>query len=124
VVARDSRGIILSAWAKNLEVSDAIVTVVAVIKWESDAKMHALVGTKEVMNWNIMNLCSDIKFLVLDFVSCVFVWVKREAHSVTYELSKFAYHLRSPFICNQDSLPPSVLRPSKEMLWGFPFELA
>ena len=72
MVARNSRGIILSAWAKNLEVSDAIVTVVAVIKWESDAKMHALVGTKEVMNWNIMNLCSDIKFLVLDFVSCVF----------------------------------------------------
>ena len=56
-----------------------------------------------------MTLCSDIKFLALDFVSCVLVWAKREANLVAHELAKFVSTLASPFSCNQDSLPPSVL---------------
>jgi hypothetical protein len=56
---------------------------------ESDAKncVDAILGIS-ACSWNIYALCNDVKRLALDFSSCSFCWVKREANMVAHELAK------------------------------------
>ncbi len=78
---------------------------------ESDAKscVDALLGDPQESLWKISFVCFDIHRLALKFVSCSFVWAKREANEVAHELAKLATPFPSPFICFQETLPPSVM---------------
>jgi hypothetical protein len=57
----------------------------------------------------IDTLVFDSKLLSLEFNSCCFCWVRREANNVAYTLAKFATHQSLAFCCNKNSLTPSVL---------------
>ena len=126
VVARDSSGSVIKAWARQLVTKGPATAEASAIKWalvlanqesflkvtvESDAKVciNALLGVPDEANWNISNLCTDIQHLALDFVNCVFVWIKREANMVAHELAKFVFNQSLPFSCNQSTLPTSVM---------------
>ena len=126
VVARDSSGSVIKAWARQLVTKGPATAEASAIKWalvlanqesflkvtvESDAKVciNALLGVPDEANWNISNLCTDIQHLALDFVNCVFVWTKREANMVAHELAKFVFNQGHPFSRNQSTLPTSVM---------------
>lgn len=141
VIAKDSKGDILGAWAKEQDMRDATSAKAAAIKWaleltqlhefsyvmvERDAKVciDALLGIEESTNWSILALCYDIKFLALNFVNCDFVWAKREANSVAHELAKLVSPLSSSFNSNQATLPPSVLEAWQRDTLGFPLDFS
>uniref|UniRef100_A0A2N9IL60 RNase H type-1 domain-containing protein n=1 Tax=Fagus sylvatica TaxID=28930 RepID=A0A2N9IL60_FAGSY len=125
-VARDQHGLVLKAWAIQLDASDSLVAETTAIRWalelaslekfrdiiiESDAKpcIDALLGDPQESLWKISSVCFDIHRLALKFVSCSFVWAKREANEVAHELAKLATPFPRPFICFQETLPPSVM---------------
>lgn len=50
----------------------------------------------------------SVYLLALSFSVCSFIWVCRETNLVAHELAKPSAVLGSPFICNANSLIPSV----------------
>uniref|UniRef100_A0A2N9I5P8 Reverse transcriptase domain-containing protein n=1 Tax=Fagus sylvatica TaxID=28930 RepID=A0A2N9I5P8_FAGSY len=125
VVARDANGFIHSAWSKHIEVIDPEVAEPSAILWaiqlakledfqnfivESDSKVPVgcMNGIQAEANWKIAAIVSDVNFLSLDFVSCCFSWVKREANMVAHALAKFAVSFNSDFSCNATSLPSPI----------------
>ena len=46
-----------------------------------------------VGNWNIEVICNDVRSLGVDFKSCSFSWVKREANMVAHTLAKLGPQL-------------------------------
>jgi ribonuclease HI len=125
VVACDANGFIHSAWTKHIEVIDPEVAEASAILWaiqlakledfqnvivESDSKIpvDCMNGIQAEANWKIAAIVSDVNFLSLDFVSCCFSWVKREANMVAHALAKFAVSFNSGFSCNVTSLPSPV----------------
>ena len=137
VVARDHRGEVLKAWTNNILASDPTIAEASAIPWalelaiqenylkvivESDAKICVdnLNGYPEEWSWEISSLCNNSLDFVLRFVSCSFCWTKREANTMAHSLARFALHLTSPFCCNKDTLPPSVLETwFKDVSLGF-----
>uniref|UniRef100_A0A2N9GPM4 Reverse transcriptase domain-containing protein n=1 Tax=Fagus sylvatica TaxID=28930 RepID=A0A2N9GPM4_FAGSY len=126
VTARDHCGNVLKAWAKPLNSNDSLEAEAAVILWavelalsekycniivESDAQLciDALTGPGDAVDWKIRVLCSNTKLLALSFMSCSFVWVRRDANHMAHSLAKAAPFLTLPFHYNQEALPPSVL---------------
>ena len=49
-----------------------------------------------------------IKVLALEFPSCSFCWVQRDANGMAHSFAKSASSLPSCFSCNSSNLPPSV----------------
>ncbi len=58
---------------------------------QSDSKIcvDVILDVNGYVNWGISSLCNDAKTLALDFVSCSFVWVRREANMVARSIAKF-----------------------------------
>ncbi len=58
---------------------------------ESDSKVcvDALLQNSVEYGWNIITLCNDTLSLANNFVSCNFIWVKREANMAAHMLAKF-----------------------------------
>jgi ribonuclease HI len=125
VVARDANGFIHSAWTKHIKVIDLEVAEAFAILWaiqlakledfqnvivESDSKVpvDCMNGIQVEVNWKIAAIVLDVNFLSLDFVSCCFSWVKREANMVAHVLAEFAVSFNSDFSCNATSLPSPV----------------
>ena len=125
LVACDANGFIHSAWTKHIEVIDLEVAEASAILWaiqlakledfqnvivKSDSKIPVdyMNGIQAEANWKIVAIVSDVNFLSLDFVSCCFSWVKREANMVAYALAKFAVSFYSDFSCNATSLPSPI----------------
>ena len=137
VVARDANGFIHSAWTKHIEVVDPEVAEASAILWaiqlakledfqnvivESDSKVpvDCMNGIQAEANWKIAAIVLDVNFLSLDFVSCCFSWVKREANMVAHALAKFAVSFNSDFSYNATSLPSLLERLGKGMCCLFP----
>jgi hypothetical protein len=94
-------------WALELAILEGFQDII--IESEAKACIDALLSNPQETSWKISNLCFDIKTLALKFVACDFVWAKRGANEVAYELAKFATPIPSPFICFQETFPPSVM---------------
>lgn len=125
VVARNSNGIILNAWVKELMNLDSLVAEASAILWamelatvegfgkvtiESDAKVciDELSSSEASSNWKISALIGQSLALVSRFSFCDFQWVRRDANQAAHALAKVAFSLRLPFCCNLDNLPPSL----------------
>jgi ribonuclease HI len=123
VVARDHKGIITNAWAKEIELSDPVVAEAAAINWalqlaanekfanicvESDAKVciDALAGSIDDCWWNIRAITARSLDLAVNFDSCNM-------------LAKVTFSLDSPFSCTSHSLPPSVVEAWNRDLLSF-----
>jgi hypothetical protein len=65
-------------------------------------------GNSTYSLWKLDALCSEVNNLALNFMSCCFSWVKREANLTVYELAKAAALLTSLVCCNAYSLHPSI----------------
>ena len=126
VTTRDHCGNVLKAWGKPLNSNDSFEAEAAAILWavelalsekycniivESDAQLciDALTGPGDAVDWKIRVLCSNTKLLALSFMSCSFVWVRRDANHMAHSLAKAAHFLTLRFHCNQEALPPFVL---------------
>jgi ribonuclease HI len=105
-VARNEVGNILKAWAKSTPSLDHAIAEASAILWaiqlaqsenfhsilvESDSKVcvDAILDVTGYVNWDISSLCNDAETLALNFVSCSFVWVRREANMVAHMMTKF-----------------------------------
>jgi ribonuclease HI len=125
VVARNSKGIILNAWVKELMNLDSLVAKASAILWamelaivegfgkvtiESDAKVciDELSSSEASSNWKISTLIGQSLALVSRFSFCDFQWVRRDANQAAHALAKVVFSLRLPFCCNLDNLPPSL----------------
>jgi hypothetical protein len=77
---------------------------------EGDAKICIEAITDEAcfIPWKILSLVNNIKCLALDFDSCSFCWVHRDANDVAHSLAKFTSSRPSCFSCNSSNLPLSV----------------
>jgi ribonuclease HI len=124
VIARDSNGNILKAWAKRSSHSDPLQAETCAILWalklaaeesflhilvEGDSKISfdAIQGESTVP-WSISSIVSNVIELRKVFVSCDFCWVGREANFVAHSLAKFAISSPSNLSCNIFSLPHVV----------------
>jgi hypothetical protein len=78
---------------------------------EGDSKIcfDALNGADDSWPWKIDTFVFYSKLLSLEFSSCCFCWVRREANNVVYTLAKFAAHHYLAFCCKKNSLHSSVL---------------
>ena len=138
VIARDGKGTVCNAWTRRVDTVDPDIAEALAIKWivqlaseepftkiivESDSNrcIESIMGSPEDTYWKIEAICSDVNMLALDFISCCFRWVKRDANSAAHELAKFAALLGTPFSCNASSLPPNVFKAWKRDLLGFSF---
>ena len=136
VVARDQKGIITNAWAKEIELSDPVVAEAAAINWalqlaaneefanicvESDAKVciDALAGSIDDCWWNIRAITARSLDLAVNFDSCNFLWAGRNANQVAHMLAKVIFSIDSPFSCTSHSLPPSVVEAWNRDLLSF-----
>ena len=125
MVARSHRGIIVNVWTKPLQYSDPTVAEASAIWWalelakaanfesiciESDAEVciDALSGPTIEIPWKIHALALQSLHLASCFSFCSFNWVRRNANQVAHAAAKVASSLSPPFICNLNSLPPSV----------------
>ncbi len=125
VVARNSKGIILNAWVKELMNLDSLVAKASAILWamelaivegfgkvtiKSDAKVciDELSSSEASSNWKISTLIGQSLALVNRFSFCDFQWIRRDANQAAHALAKVAFSLRLPFCCNLDNLPPSL----------------
>ena len=69
--------------------------------------IEAITEESATVPWRIFSLVNIIKVLALEFPTCSFGWVPRDANDVTYSLAKFLhllYPLAFPVIA-QISLP-------------------
>uniref|UniRef100_A0A2N9GTN8 Reverse transcriptase domain-containing protein n=1 Tax=Fagus sylvatica TaxID=28930 RepID=A0A2N9GTN8_FAGSY len=124
VIARDSNGNILKAWAKRSSHSDPLQAETCAILWalklaaeesflhilvEGDSKISfdAIQGESTVP-WSISSIVSNVIELRKVFVSCDFCWVGREANFVAHSLAKFAISSPLDLSCNISSLPHVV----------------
>uniref|UniRef100_A0A2N9I849 RNase H type-1 domain-containing protein n=1 Tax=Fagus sylvatica TaxID=28930 RepID=A0A2N9I849_FAGSY len=105
VVARDSSGSILNCWAKRSHLfltpciteASAIAWAIEIAKSENfqdivveiDTKVciDAINGESARVPWKLFSLCINSKFLVLEFTSCSFHWVRRDAKLLTWWLT-------------------------------------
>jgi ribonuclease HI len=139
VIARDGKGTICNAWARMVDTVESNIAEALAIKWavqltseetftkiivESDSNrcIESIIGSPEDTYWKIEAICSNVNILALDFISCCFSWVKRDANSATHELAKFAAHLGTPLSCNASSLPPNVFKAWQIDMLGFSFQ--
>ena len=135
VVARDASGLVCKAWAKSVDSNDPVIAEALAINLalqlallerypnvlvESDSKVciESIIGNSTDSLWKLDALCSDVNNLALNFMSCYFSWVKREANLTTYELAKAIVSLTSCFCCNAYSLPLSVCEACKRDALG------
>ncbi len=125
MVAHDTTGRVCNAWTKNVSVDDLEITEASTILCalrfakldnlskivvESDSKVciDTITRNPEDPNWKISIICAYVNMLALEFVSCCFYWVKRDANVTAHELAKFVIHLDSNFNCNGTSLTTFV----------------
>jgi hypothetical protein len=125
VVAKDDTGTIINCWAKHYPTSDPCTAESAMLLWalklvrdnhfyavvvESDAKVciEALTVDSSTTSWKIHSLVANINFLALEFSSCVFCWVRRDANGVAHALAKFASSQPTYFSCTSSNLSLSL----------------
>ena len=70
--------------------------------------IDAISGESSKVPWKLFTLCNNAKVAVLDFTSCSFCWVRRNANMVAHFLAKFASSQSSYFYCNSSNLPPLI----------------
>jgi hypothetical protein len=77
---------------------------------EGDAKIciEAITEVAATIPWRILSLVNIIKVLALEFPSCLFCWVRRDANGMAHSLAKFASSLPSCFSCKSSNLPFSM----------------
>ena len=125
VVAQNSQGMLIKAWAKLTDTLEPTLAKAATINWalelakeeefkhiciESDAKVCVdALNSHSDAPWVIYAQSSYSLELALHFPFCSFNWVKQDANHMAQALAKEALSLCLPFSCNVDSLPPSVL---------------
>uniref|UniRef100_A0A2N9EZP9 Reverse transcriptase domain-containing protein n=1 Tax=Fagus sylvatica TaxID=28930 RepID=A0A2N9EZP9_FAGSY len=122
VFARDEGGLMIKAWAKVIHSNDLLVAEASAILWaiqiakmnnmleiivESDSKVCVDAITQDlfVCDWTISTICNDVRVLALEFISCIFCWVPREASMVVYTLAKLFPLHNLPVICFPKNLP-------------------
>ena len=125
-VARDDSGMVLKAWAKKTSTAYPIVAEASAILWalqlaksenwrwimvESDSKNCVDTLLQEFFGcyWNISAICNDIKCLALEFFSCCFCWVRREANMLAHALAKYCLSHCLPVIYFPNNLPVPVV---------------
>jgi hypothetical protein len=59
-----------------------------IVKSDAQLCIDALAGLGDAVDWKIRILCSNTKLLVLSFMSCSFVWVRRDANHMAHSLAK------------------------------------
>jgi ribonuclease HI len=95
-------------WALQLASEETFFRII--VESDSNRCIESIIGNPENTYWKIEAICSAVNILALDFISCCFSWVKRDANSVVHELAKFVAHLGAPLCCNASSLPPNVFK--------------
>ncbi len=118
VVARNSEGLILKCWSKNVPFVEPCIAEAAAIAWA--LLEHYCGRRRESLHWchlgffpvktpwKIHTFVANVSSLVFNFNSCRFCWVGREANMVAHSLANFGSHLAVSFSCNISNLPPSV----------------
>jgi ribonuclease HI len=99
-------------WAFELAAKEKYERIVV----EGDAKccFEALNGEPSNVNWNINSIiCNILSFRSL-FLSCNFVWVRREANGVAHTMAEYAPSTSFPLFCYSSTfLPRPVLKACK-----------
>jgi ribonuclease HI len=125
VIVRSDSGHVLNGWPKRYDTTDPCTAEAAAILWaielakennylkilvEGDAKICIEVITEvaATIPWRILSLVNIIMVLALEFPSCSFCWVRRDANGMAHSLAKFASSLPSCFSCNSSNLLLSV----------------
>ena len=125
VVARDDSGVIIMAATKKMFTEDPAVAEASTMLWalqlaeshhfqhciiEGDANncLDACIGKLDDCPWALFAIFHDVKFLLPNFTSVDFIWVRRKANLVAHALAKFASQSQVFTFSNIDSLPPSV----------------
>ena len=136
-IARDHTGYIVNVWAKKTNHLDPAIAEVAAITWalalvrdercenvivESDARncINDLSCPPDATSWSYSALSSQTLNIVSYFLSCSFLWVRRDTNQTAHALAKVAFSLSLPFLSFQDSLPPSVKEVWLRDLFRFP----
>ena len=125
VIVRSDSGHVMNGWTKRYDTTDPCTTEAAAILWamelakennylkilvEGDAKIciEAITEVATTILGRILSLVNIIKVLALEFPTCSFCWVRRDANGMAHSLAKFTSSLPSCFFCNSSNLPPSV----------------
>uniref|UniRef100_A0A2N9FEW4 CCHC-type domain-containing protein n=1 Tax=Fagus sylvatica TaxID=28930 RepID=A0A2N9FEW4_FAGSY len=122
VIARDENGLLLKAWAKSVLSYDPLLAEATAIHWaillaksehwtnimiESDSKVcvDALVIDPQYIDWSILVICDNAKYLTREFSCCSFSWVNRENNMVAHTLAKLVHSSLSPVLYFPKNLP-------------------
>ena len=124
VIARNDKGEVLKAWAKQSKCCDPLQAETSAVLWTlqlaaSESFMHVIIeGDAKVCfdaiadnspaPWTVSSLITNITELSNSFLSCCFCWIRRGANDAAHTLAKFASHSSFPLYCNYDSLPLTV----------------
>ena len=124
VIARNDKGEVLKAWAKQSKCCDPLQAETSAVLWAlqlaaSESFMHIIIeGDAKVCfdaiadnspaPWTVSSLINNITKLSNSFLSCCFCWIRRGANDAAHTLAKFASHSSFPLYCNYDSLPLTV----------------
>jgi hypothetical protein len=127
VVARDDQGVIIKVWKKKHIFCDPLQAEAAALLWvlelavkekyerivvEGDAKgcFDALNGDPSNVNWTKDSIICNILTFISLFLSCNFIWMRREANGIVHSMTKYvsstSFRL---FYCSKTSLPRPVL---------------